>query len=148
MGWTPAQRRRLAREKAVLEKFFPGCVTWIDPTGDTKVEVALKTNNGNRYRLRIYLKKQGGESSDFPNSVPDMVVSASPRPMPNWGSSSKTHTLGHRDGFLLICHYHPSKWTDQSSLYEVILKGRVWIEAYESHLATKMAMSSFLPEMK
>ena len=72
MPWTPVQRNRLATEKRVLEHFFPGKVTWIDPTGDTKVEVLLNTNNGHKYCLRIYLKSTDG-SSDFPNSVPDMV---------------------------------------------------------------------------
>jgi hypothetical protein len=46
--YTLESRERLAAEKGVLDHFFPGCVKWIDPTGDTKVEVALKTNlNGN-----------------------------------------------------------------------------------------------------
>ena len=72
MPWTPAQRNRLATEKRVLEHFFSDKVTWIDPTGDTKVEVLLNTNNGHKYCLRIYLKSVNG-TSDFPNSVPDMV---------------------------------------------------------------------------
>ena len=77
MPWSEAQRQRLAAEKSVLDHYFPGCVKWIDPTGGTKVEVELKTNNDNCYTLRIYI-------GDFPNSVPDMVVVSSPRPMPNW----------------------------------------------------------------
>ena len=73
MPWTPGQRNRLVLEKNILEKYFPGRVQWIDPQGDTKVEVSLNTNNGHRYRVRIYLKAAGSSSSDFPNSVPDMV---------------------------------------------------------------------------
>ena len=71
MPWTPAQRNRLATEKRILERFFPNRVTWIDPTGDTKVEVSLNTNNGNKYCLRIYLKSDEDTRSDFPNSVPE-----------------------------------------------------------------------------
>ena len=145
MGWTQAQRQRLAVEKAVLEKYFPGRVKWIDPTGDTKVEVGFNTNNGNGYRLRIYLHKDS--NSDFPNSMPDMVVADSSKPMPDWGKRSITHTLGRRDDFLQICHYHPSRWTDRSSLYEVFMKGRVWLEAYEGHLRTGENMNYFLGEM-
>ena len=147
MGWTESQRERLAGEKSVLEYFFPGCVTWIDPTGETKVEVALKTNNGNQYRVRVYLKTEEQTDSDFPNSLPDMVVTVSPKPLPNWEVSATNHTLGKRDGFLKICHYHKSKWTDRSSLYEVIMKGRVWLEAYEGHLRTGKPMDYFLKEM-
>jgi tRNA A37 threonylcarbamoyladenosine synthetase subunit TsaC/SUA5/YrdC len=73
MPWTPSQRNRLVTEKRILEHFFPGRVTWVDPKGDTKIEVFLNTNNGNKYCLRIYLKSIGESSSDFPNSVPDMV---------------------------------------------------------------------------
>ena len=140
MPWTQAQRERLAAEKSVLEHYFPGCVKWIDPTGDTKVEVALKTNNDNEYTLRVYI-------GDFPNSIPDMVVVSSPKPMPNWGGSNENHTLGRRDGHLEICHYHYSQWTDRSSLYEVVMKGRVWLEAYEGHIRTGRPMSYFLREM-
>ena len=140
MPWSEAQRKRLAAEKAVLDHYFPGCVKWIDPTGDTKVEVKLKTNNDNQYTLRIYI-------GDFPNSVPVMVVVSSPKPMPDWNVSVTNHTLGERDGYLKICHYHDSQWTDRSSLYEVFMKGRVWLEAYEGHLRTKKSMSYFLREM-
>ena len=140
MPWSEAQKKRLAAEKSVLNHYFRGCVKWIDPTGDTKVEVTLKTNNDNRYTVRIYI-------GDFPNSIPDMVVVSSPEPMPDWGISDAAHTLGKRDGYLKICHYHYSQWTDRSTLYEVVRRGRVWLEAYEGHLKTKEPMSYFLREM-
>ena len=142
MPWSQAQRQRLAAEKSVLEHYFSGCVKWIDPASDTKVEVTLKTNNDNRYTLRIYI-------GDFPSSIPDMVVVSSPKPMPGaWKSgSADNHTLSQRDGYLRICHYHSSQWNDRSSLYEVVMKGRVWLEAYEGHLRTGQPMSYFLREM-
>jgi hypothetical protein len=104
MPWSQAQRVRLAAEKSELDRYFPGCVKWIDPTGDTKVEVELKTNNDNRYTLRIYIE-------NFPNSILGMVVVSSPKPMPNWENSSTSHTLPKRDGYLQICHWHSSHWT-------------------------------------
>ena len=140
MPWTAAQRDRLAAEKSVLEHYFPGCVKWIDPTGDTKVEVALMTNNDNKYTLRLYI-------DNFPNAMPDLVVVSSPKPMPDWDGSYDNHTLIKRDGYLRICHYHESQWTDRSSLYEVMMKGRVWLEAYEGHIRTGQPMNHFLREM-
>ena len=140
MPWSQAQRERLAAEKSVLDRYFPGCVKWIDPTGDTKVEVALKTNNDNRYTLRIYI-------GNFPNSIPEMVVVSSPKPMPDWENSSVTHTLSKRDGYLQICHWHSSHWTDRISLHEVVVKGRLWLEAYEGHIRTGQPMNFFLREM-
>ena len=140
MPRSEAQIVRLAEEKTVLEHFFPGCVKWIDPTGDTKVDVTLNTNNDNKYTVRIYIE-------DFPNAAPDMVVVSSPKPTPVWEGSYDNHTLLSRDGYLRICHYHPNQWTDFSSLYEVVMKGRVWLEAYEGHIRTGKPMNYFLKEM-
>ena len=39
--------------------------------------------------------------------------------MPRWGVDGEKHTLGYRDGFLMICHYRTSRRTDRSTLYEV-----------------------------
>ncbi len=142
MPWSQIQRRRLAAEKRLLECYFRGCMKWIDPAGDTKVDVALTTNNDNKYTLRLYI------GQDFPNSVPQMLVVSSPKPMPDWGGSGITHTSRKRDGFLKICHCHYSKWTDRISLFEVVMKGRIWLEAYEAHLSTGKPMNYFLLEMK
>ena len=139
MSWSAAQRARLASEKSILEKYFPGRVTWIDPQGSTKVEVAMTTTDGNNYRLRVHLKP------DFPNSIPDMVVSYSEERMPDWVSSSVTHTWGKdRYGQLEICHCRPRHWTDKFSLFEVFIKGRIWLEAYECWRRTGMTMDNLL----
>ena len=142
MPWTQAQRERLATEKKVLDHYFPDCVKWVDPAGDAKVEVTLMTNNDNKYTLRVYIGNQ------FPNAIPDMVVTSSPNPMPNWGDSVVSYTLSSRDGYLRICHCHPSEWTDSSSLYQVVMKGRIWLEAYEGHIRTGQPLNYFLREMK
>jgi hypothetical protein len=141
MPWSQAQKERLAAERTVLDHYFSGCVTWMEPMGDTKADISLKTNNGNEYTLRIFIDE------DFPNSIPAMVVVSSPKPMPDWGPSSTTHTLMKRGGYLQISHYHRSQWSDRSSLYQVVMKGRVWLEAYESHLRTKKPMDYFLRDI-
>ena len=135
MPWTEAQRKRLAVEKNILDHYFPGCVKWLDPTNhNLKVEVTLKTNNDNKYTLRIYV-------GNFPNSVPDMVVVSSPKPMPDWGESYENHTLSKRDGYLRIWHSRDSKWTENCTLYLVIMKGKVWLEAYERHIRAGQTMN-------
>ncbi|XP_028405193.1 uncharacterized protein LOC114527685 [Dendronephthya gigantea] len=112
MPWRPSQQNRLVTEKSILEKFFPGRVQWIEPQGDTKVEVSLNTNNDHQYRVRIYL------NDDFPNSLPDM-----------------------------ICHSNAPHWTDRDTLYKVVMKGRLWLEAYEAYLETGACLSEYLVEM-
>lgn len=143
MRWNPIQRQRLVVEKDILEKYFPGKVQWIDPTGNTKVEVTMTTNSNQVYCLRLYVP------TDFPNSLPTLVVRSSPRPMPNWGNSGATHTLGRTgDGFLKICHYEDSHWNAEHTFYEIFMKGRLWLEAYEGHMTTQKPLDYYLGHMR
>ncbi len=142
MPWTPDQRQRLALEKDILEKYFPGKVEWVDPTGNTKVDVTMITNSNQTYCLRLYVPR------DFPNCLPFMVVKSSPRPMPNWGDHNASHTLGRsNEGFLKICHYRSSHWNGQHTFYEVFVKGRLWLEAYEGHISTGNSIDYYLGHM-
>ena len=142
MSWTPDQRQRLVVEKDILEKYFPGNVEWVDPTGDTKVDVTMITNSNQTYCLRVYVPR------DFPNSLPIMAVKSSPNPMPNWGSCATTHTLGQTsEGFLVICHYRSENWNAEHTFYEIFMKGRLWLEAYEGHLSTGKTVDYFLGHM-
>ena len=140
MPWTSSQTQRLAVEKDTLEKYFPRKVRWIDPTGNTKVDVTMTTNSNQVYCLRLYVPR------DFPNSRPVMVVKSSPRPMPDWSNYVTSHTLGRNDeGFLQICHY--SHWNGRVTFYEVFMKGRLWLEAYEGHLSTGKPLDYYLRHM-
>ena len=136
MSCSEAQKNRLAAEKTVLDHFFPRCVKWTDPTGDTTVEVRLRTNNDNQYTLRIYI-------GYFPNSVPDMFVVSPPEPMLDLEIKAENHALGKRHGHLKIFHHN----TIPSSLYAVVMKGWVWLEAYEGHLKTGEDISDLLSDM-
>lgn len=141
MPWSPVQFHRIIVEKRVLDNYFAGKVKWLNPRRDTTVELTMTTNNDKHYTLRVYLP------DDFPNSVPDMVVSNSPAPMPDWEGNGETHTLKRRDGYLRICHYRSSHWTDENTLYQVFMKGRLWLEAYEGYLRTGSPMDDFLKHM-
>ena len=103
----------------------------------------MTTNSNQEYCLRLYVPP------DFPNSLPTMVVRRSPAPMPYWGSSGATHTLGRTsEGYLRICHYRENRWNAEHTFYEVFVKGRVWLEAYEGHLATGKPMDFYLGHMQ
>ena len=142
MPWTLTQRQRLAVEKESLEKYFPRNVQWIDPTGNTKIDVTMKTNSNQVYCLRLYVPR------DFPNSLPTMAVKRSPRPMPNWSNYSASHTLGRNDeGFVVICHYRDCFWNSYHTFYEVFMKGRLWLEAYEGHVSTGNSIDYYLCHM-
>ena len=45
-----------------------------------------------------------------------------------------------------ICHFYPLHWNAQDTLYEVFMKGRLWIEAYEGHLNSGQPINNYLPE--
>lgn len=129
MPWSASQRQRLGFEKDLLQKYFPNRVTWIDPTGDTKVEVRVTCTNDKQYTLRIYIP------SDFPNSVPPMIVKTqSMSRLRRWDGndlgSSSDHTYGTKDGCTQICHFIPELWRDNNTLYQVAMKGLIWLEAY------------------
>lgn len=146
MPWSASQRQRLGFEKDLLEKYFGNRVTWIDPTGDTKTEVRVTCSNDRQYTLRVYLP------ADFPNSVPDMIVKT-----PSMcelkrrdGSAlvgSPDHVYGSRDGCTKICHFRPNLWRCDNTLYQVVMKGLIWLEAYQAHLRTGSNLSTYLCEM-
>ena len=152
MGWTSAQQSRLAYEKELLEKYFGSRVSWINPTGNTRLEVSVTCSNEKKCTLRVYIP------SNFPNDCPKMVAIP---PQRTWfsyylrkkdgskmnGKSAEFHTLSGIDGYIHICHFKASLWTDNNTLYQVVMKGLIWLEAYEAHLRTGKSMDVFLAEM-
>ena len=147
MPWSPTQRQRLGFEKDLLEKYFRNRVSWINPTANTRVEVRVTCTNDKQYTLRVYLP------SDYPNSCPQMVVSSPSSCLRRQNgsllneSSGADHTYGTRDGLTVICHFRPNLWRDDNTLYQVIMKGLIWLEAYEAHLRTGSPLSRYLQEM-
>ena len=147
MPWSPSQQKRLAMEKSVLESYFGGRVSWINPTGDTKVEVQMTCSNDKRYTLRVYLP------ADFPSSCPTMIVSNPSTFLKKRngilmkGSSGDDHTYGSKDGCTVICHFNPGLWRGDNTLYQIFMKGLIWLEAYEAHLRTGHPLSRYLEEM-
>jgi hypothetical protein len=144
MSFSPSQQRRIILEKNLLDKYFPGRVSWHTPDSEAAyVEILMVSNSNRRYTLRVYI------SDDFPNSCPEMVLVSPESLNLKDGSAMPTvshgfHTIGTKDDFLLLCHFIPSKWTNENTLYQVFMKGRLWIEAYEGHLDTGKGMDEFL----
>ena len=146
MPWSLSQRQRLARERNELEAYFRDTVKWINPTDQhaTKVEVTVACSNDKEYTLRVYLP------SDFPNSCPSMIVSSPCYCLKkNSGSflnvsSGEDHTLPSKDGCTQICHCKPDLWRNDCTLYQVITKGLIWLEAYEVHLESGYPIDLYL----
>ena len=144
---------RLHFEKTTLSK-VPGLLrsSPIQSLDDHKrcgVVCELQTDAGRRYTLWIRIGKA------YPNKPPKMYVI---RPKPFWdcrgrklssvGSSYEMHLLDPDEhGHPQICHYRDSRWTPNVTLYEVLVKGRLWLEAYERHRETGKDMDHYLPHM-
>lgn len=151
MSWNSTQQMRLSVEKDILDSELNG-VTWTNPilAGKTQVEWRVNTNNGMSYTLRVYIP------GDFPNACPKLVVSHSPRCSPLRKkngflldkASGNDHTYPPYEGFTQICHFNPDQWSNVNTLCQILLKGRVWLEAYELHLNTGAALDTYLPHMK
>lgn len=115
--------------KDLLEQYFRGRVSWINPTGNTRVEVRVTCTNDKQYTLRVYLP------SDYPNSCPDVVVSNPSSCLRKRDGSLLSytdggdHTLDSRDGCTKICHFRSSLWRDDNTVYQVVMKGLIWLEA-------------------
>lgn len=141
---TSQRTHRLGEEKKLLDKNFDASrVRWIDPEGETKVEVNMISNNNNCYTLRLYIP------DDFPNSCPMLVVVTPEKLLHRNGTPllencRAFHTLGSHDGFQVICHFHPADWNDRFWLFQVFMKGRLWIEAYEGHLDNGESLDHYL----
>ena len=147
MSRTQAQINRLGIERNLLDRYFPNRVTWQNPTTlDTRVEIVMTSNSNRQYSLRVYIPV------DFPHSCPEMVV-VSPRltlkdgtPMPS--VSEPFHTIGEKEGHVIICHFIPTSWESESTLFQVFMKGRLWLEGYEGHLRTGQDMDVFLKHQR
>jgi ubiquitin-protein ligase len=105
--------------------------------------VAQQTNSGKVYTIKIDL------SNNYPNNVPPAFI-ISPKPLLTrsgelmLGASHQMHTLTGEDGCVRVCHYGPQDWHPNVSLYKIVIKIRVWLEAYETHLKTGEPLSNYL----
>ena len=147
MPWSQVQRKRLGFEKTLLENYFRNRVTWISPGDQTKVEVRVTCTSNKQYTLRVYLPH------DFPNSCPKMVVKTSSKLKAANGQLLEEYPGDNHVGYTVggytgICHFRPNLWKSDNTLYQVVMKGLIWLEAYEAHLRTGQPLSQYLNEMK
>lgn len=141
--------KRLAMEAQLLAEYFPRF--HIQSPGDP-VQCGVvgmhRTNTGNEYALWIPL-------GNFPNEAPRMYV-VSPKNLrhrsgqllSSLGTSSAMHLLGPNEhGHPQICHYNGQYWHPKVTLHKIVMKGRLWLEAYENHLVSGRNIDEYLGHM-
>ncbi len=104
--------------------------------------IGLQTNSGKTYTMKA-------ELDTFPYDVPKVFIT-SPKPLRDYsgnamlGASHSMHTLPGENGCTRICHYGFSQWHPGIYLYQVVVRVRVWLEVYETHLKTGDPLDRYL----
>lgn len=136
--------QRLQWETTVLEKYFPRKFKFENINQSNEMlDVGIKTQAGKIYRINIQLEP------DYPNSLPKVYV-IYPLPMKKYdgsllkGASHPMHTLANDGQKIQICHYKKENWNPNQSLYKIVFKARIWLEAYEAHLRTGKPIDDYL----
>ncbi len=150
--WSYDQRRRLYLENEVLhqEGFTQFTVYQYQSTDTYEASGTTSSSSGKLYTLAIPIP------SLFPQQRPPMYLT-SPFPLhtasgslvSSLGTSHDMHTLTPSSaGQVQICHWRDDRWRSAIMLHKVFLKGLLWIEAYEQHLATGRPLAEFVSTMK
>lgn len=105
------------------------------------LRIAAQTNNNHVFVLNMDLR---GYPDVKPNVYVECMLKDCHGNLMN-GVSAKNHTLTPNDrGWTQICHYHPSAWRPDLSLWLVYLKCVIWLNIYEQTLRTGKDMDYYL----
>ena len=145
MSWSVEQQNRLAKEWEILQKYFPNFQFKYYGT-QLCLEGYMITNKNVSYGIRLYVPY------DMPNSVPEAVITF-PSPvndyfgnsLANYSHSAVMHLLAPRDGCPKICTYKATHWNPNRTFYNVLMKVRIWLEAFDGHKSTGKNLDSYLP---
>lgn len=144
MKWNELQLKRIKHELEVIQQYFPGFKQKYLDT-ELCVEGWMKTNLGRKYNLRLYVPR------DIPNSIPQIVIifpldlrDYHGKKLVDYGQNVSMHLLSPKDGYPSICTYKPTYWHPNLTFYNVLIKTRIWLEAYQGHLITKRPLDYFL----
>jgi hypothetical protein len=135
---------RLKKEYLALETLPKATFKFMGfNTDKPNLVVAQQTNSGKVYTIKIDL------SNNFPYNIPEAFI-VNPKPLLTYsresmlGASHPMHTLSGKDGCVQVCHYGLPDWHANVLLFKIVIKIRVWLEAYEHHLKTGEPLSKYL----
>jgi hypothetical protein len=138
-AWSVSQRTRLAYEEALLTQEvsdFYFCDRELG--GLTTVRGNYTSSSNNTYQVCIWIKIQ------YPIEMPGLYVTY-PQPLIGYGGRS-IHSYGTShsmhiwesdwNNYVKICHTKSEYWSPSMTLLNVLMKGFLWLEAYEAHKRT------------
>jgi hypothetical protein len=149
--WTAEQRQRLIVEHQILQREgFTQFSVYHQTASDTYYASGEASSNAG-YKYDFWIPIPSG----FPQQRPPLYIikphpllMADRAPISALGVSHKMHTLApHPTGYVQVCHWRDNRWHSGIVLQKVFLKGLIWIEAYEQHIATGRDLADFVRTM-
>lgn len=144
MKWTAKQQERINAEWEVVQHYFPS-FKFKYAGSDLCLEGWMKTNLSTKYQLRLYVPR------DIPNSVPmviithpDHLVDYNGKSLVSYGQDVAMHLLDPVGNYPSVCTYKPTHWNPNLTFYNVLIKVRLWLEAYQGHLVTGRPLDHFI----
>jgi ubiquitin-protein ligase len=134
---------RLLFETAILKRNFANRFLFTKEGRKDVLLVGLKSQSGNVYQIKIEL------SEIYPIEMPTVFI-VYPKGLKNFNGkrlpafNHEMHTLASDANKVQVCHFLPGNWNPMQSLYKVILKVKIWLEAYEFYLKTSKPISDYL----
>lgn len=139
-------QKRLRIEVEILEKHFPN-FRLLNANDDSSVGLVgqMISNGGQSYLLWLPI-------DSFPECAPSVYI-VSPvslkdhagQLLVSLGANPKMHLLqADRHGHPQISHYNGRFWRPNVTLYKVLMKARMWVEAYELHLVNGRMIDDLL----
>lgn len=150
--WTAPQRSRLVLEHQILQAAgLTQFGVYHDRQSD-RYDVLGTTYSNGRNPYELWIPVPAG----FPDERPSLYLL---RPNPLYdarggtinavGLSHDMHTLSPGPGGVVqICHWRTDRWHAAITLDKVLLKGLLWLEAYEQHLSTGQPIASYVRTMR
>lgn len=140
---------RLEKEQEVLRQHFPDFRIQ-DPFGPQFGAIGrLRSNAGNVYALWISMQSFPALAPAMYVVAPHPLLDAVGTPLHLHGARHELHTMPpDQHGHPQICHYNDRFWHPKVTLYKIVFKARLWLEAYEQHRNTGLSIGSFLATMK
>jgi len=142
-------RTRLDEEREALEEYFPQFRIQ-DPFGPKRGVIGtLSTNGGGEYVIFLAL---GAFPNDAPRAYvvqPEGLTDCHGRLLSRHSMSRLMHLRQPDDyGHPQICHYNDQFWHPDVSLFKILMKVRLWLEAYEQHKRHGKPIDAYLSHME
>jgi hypothetical protein len=144
--WSESQIIRLATEVAILAVELPHFAFYDRSQAElTTVRGTHTSSGGKTYNLCVRLR------SSFPHDLPGLYVT-SPSPLYGFGGKTiQSYGTNHDmhvwapdwNNFVKICHCKSEYWSASNTIVSVIMKGFLWLEAFEAHCRTGRTIDSY-----